>query len=37
VASQYGYGNALSILFVIVSVGLTLLVQRLFRSDSEIN
>lgn len=35
-AGQYGYGNALSVLFVIISVGLTLLVQRLFRSDSEI-
>jgi raffinose/stachyose/melibiose transport system permease protein len=36
VASQYGYGNALSILFVIVSVGITLLVQRLFRTEGEL-
>jgi raffinose/stachyose/melibiose transport system permease protein len=35
VADQYGYGNALSVLFVIVSVGLTLLVQRLLRSTPE--
>jgi raffinose/stachyose/melibiose transport system permease protein len=32
VAGQYGYGNALSVLFVIVSVGLTLLVQRFLRT-----
>jgi raffinose/stachyose/melibiose transport system permease protein len=31
-AGQYGYGNALSILFVVVSVGLTLLVQRFLRT-----
>ena len=31
VAGEYGYGNAISVLFVIVSVGLTLLVQRLMR------
>jgi raffinose/stachyose/melibiose transport system permease protein len=36
VASQYGYGNALSILFVVVAVGITVLVQRLFRSEGEI-
>lgn len=29
VAGQYGYGNALSVLFVIIAVGITLLVQRL--------
>jgi raffinose/stachyose/melibiose transport system permease protein len=32
VAGEYGYGNALSVLFVLVSVGLTLLVQRAMRS-----
>jgi raffinose/stachyose/melibiose transport system permease protein len=32
VASQYGYGNALSILFVAIAVGLTVLVQRLLRT-----
>jgi raffinose/stachyose/melibiose transport system permease protein len=32
VASEYGYGNALSVLFVVVSVGLTLLVQRFVRA-----
>ena len=31
VAGEYGYGNALSVLFVAVSVGLTLLVQRMMR------
>ncbi len=36
VASQYGYGNALSILFVVVSVGLTLIVQRFFRTEGEV-
>jgi len=36
VASQYGYGNGLSILFVIVAVGLTLVVQRLFRTEGEV-
>ena len=35
-ASQYGYGNALSVLFVVISVGLTLMVQRLFRTEREI-
>ncbi|MDA8424663.1 MAG: sugar ABC transporter permease [Treponema sp.] len=33
VASEYGYGNALSVLFVLISVGLTLFVQRLLRGD----
>jgi raffinose/stachyose/melibiose transport system permease protein len=32
VAGEYGYGNALSVLFVLVSVGLTLLVQRFLRA-----
>ena len=32
-ASEYGYGNALSVLFIVVAVGLTLLVQRLFKAD----
>ena len=35
-ASQYGYGNALSVLFVAVSVGLTLLVQRLLRRGDDV-
>jgi raffinose/stachyose/melibiose transport system permease protein len=34
-SGEYGYGNALSVLFVLVSVGLTLLVQRLMRSVPE--
>jgi len=36
VASQYGYGNGLSVLFVVVSVGLTLIVQRLFRTEGAV-
>lgn len=36
VASQYGYGNALSVLFVVVSVGLTLIVQRFFKTEGEV-
>jgi raffinose/stachyose/melibiose transport system permease protein len=32
VAGEYGYGNALSVLFVIVSVALTLIVQRVLRA-----
>ncbi|HET6439458.1 MAG TPA: sugar ABC transporter permease [Anaeromyxobacter sp.] len=32
VSGEYGYGNALSVLFVAISVGLTLLVQRLMRT-----
>jgi raffinose/stachyose/melibiose transport system permease protein len=32
VASEYGYGNALSVLFVLVSVGLTLVVLRVMRA-----
>ncbi len=35
-ASQYGYGNALSLLFVAVAVGLTLLVQRLLRGSDDV-
>ena len=31
VAGEYGYGNAISVLFVIISVGLTLVVQRVMR------
>lgn len=31
VAAEYGYGNALSVLFVVISVGLTLIVQRAMR------
>ena len=34
-ASQYGYGNALSVLFVIVAVGITLVVQRLLRRNDD--
>jgi len=37
VAGQYGYGNALSVLFVIVAVGVTLVVQRLLgRNDDSL-
>jgi raffinose/stachyose/melibiose transport system permease protein len=32
VAGEYGYGNALSVVFVVVSIGLTLLVQRVLRA-----
>jgi len=32
VAGQYGYGNALSVLFVIIALGLTFLVQRILKS-----
>jgi len=35
VSGEYGYGNALSVLFVIVAVGLTLLVQRIMRTDAD--
>lgn len=31
-SGEYGYGNALSVLFVLLSVGLTLLVQRFMRA-----
>jgi raffinose/stachyose/melibiose transport system permease protein len=31
-AGEYGYGNAISVLFVIISVGLTLIVQRAMRA-----
>jgi raffinose/stachyose/melibiose transport system permease protein len=31
VTGEYGYGNALSVVFVVVSVGLTLIVQRAMR------
>ncbi len=31
-SGEYGYGNALSVLFVLLSVGLTLLVMRVLRS-----
>jgi len=31
-SGEYGYGNALSVLFVLLAVGLTLLVQRLMRA-----
>ncbi|MGA2613647.1 MAG: sugar ABC transporter permease [Spirochaetia bacterium] len=34
-AGQYGYGNALSVLFVIVAVGITLVVQRLLRRNDD--
>ncbi|MEO7735270.1 MAG: sugar ABC transporter permease [Kofleriaceae bacterium] len=32
VAGEYGYGNALSVVFVLVSIGLTLIVQRVLRA-----
>lgn len=32
VAGEYGYGNAVSVLFVLVSIALTLVVQRLVRA-----
>jgi raffinose/stachyose/melibiose transport system permease protein len=32
VAGEYGYGNALSVLFVIIAVGITILVQRLLKT-----
>ena len=32
VAGEYGYGSALSVVFVVVSIGLTLLVQRVLRA-----
>ena len=32
VAGEYGYGNALSVVFVVVAIGLTLLVQRALRA-----
>ena len=35
VSGEYGYGNALSVLFVLLSVGLTLVVQRLMRAMPE--
>lgn len=35
VAGQYGYGNALSVLFVIVAVALTLVVQRALRTSGD--
>jgi len=35
VASEYGYGNALSVVFVVISVGLTLVIQRLMRTPHE--
>ena len=35
IASQYGYGNALSVLFVVVAVGITLVVQRLLRCNDD--
>lgn len=31
--SEYGYGNAISVLFVIIAVGLTLVIQRMFRKS----
>jgi len=34
-SGEYGYGNALSVLFVLLSVGLTLFVQRVLRSVPE--
>lgn len=36
VASQYGYGNALSVLFVVAAVGITLVVQRILRRNDDV-
>ena len=33
--AEYGYGNAISVLFVIIAVAMTLLIQRLFRKSVE--
>jgi raffinose/stachyose/melibiose transport system permease protein len=33
--SEYGYGNAISVLFVVIAVSLTLLIQRVFRKSVE--
>jgi raffinose/stachyose/melibiose transport system permease protein len=35
VAGEYGYGNALSVVVVVVSIGLTLIVQRVLRALPE--
>lgn len=35
VAGEYGYGNALSVVFVVIAVGLTLIVQRLMRTGRD--
>jgi len=35
VASEYGYGNALSVLLVVVSMGMALVVQRLLRGGQD--
>jgi len=35
VAGEYGYGNALSVLLVVVSMGLSLVVQRLLRTGRD--
>jgi len=35
IASAYGYGNALSVLFVVVAVGLTIAVQRFLRGNDD--
>ena len=35
IAGAYGYGNALSVLFVVVAVGLTLVVQRFLRGNDD--
>jgi raffinose/stachyose/melibiose transport system permease protein len=34
-SGEYGYGNALSVLFVLIAVGLTLVVQRFLRTTPE--
>jgi len=36
IASEYGYGNALSVLFVAVAVGLTLVVQRFLARNDDV-
>jgi raffinose/stachyose/melibiose transport system permease protein len=35
IASEYGYGNALSVLFVLVAVALTLVVQRMLKGNED--
>ena len=35
IAGAYGYGNALSVLFVVVAVGLTIAVQRFLRGNDD--
>lgn len=34
-SAEYGYGSALSVLFVVIAVGLTILIQRLMKMEGE--